>query len=425
MSEPRANEPAAVNAAESPAVPPHERRRWRRLPPAYSPLPARALIGATGGFLTRRDSRTSLREQLQQTYGAESVVLLDSGTHALELALRVAARIVPARSGVALPAYGCFDLATAAVATGMPLTLYDVLADTLAPNPESFAEAMGAGAKVVVVAPLYGTSAPWDELQTAAERAGAILVEDAAQGYGSFWRGRSAGQHADLSVLSFGRGKGWTGGNGGALLARGEAAAVLDEVVAETAPVAERSPITLARASAMSVFVNPSVFALAAAMPWLHLGETLYHAPSEPRQLSSAAASLVVAATEAAGAEAERRRANAAWYLDRLQGVGAVSLVPLVPGAEGGYLRFPIRASQGMSGFADPDRAQAFGVAPGYPSPLGELLPVRARLMPVAHTRQWPGAEHVCRELITLPTHSLATVDERLAIVAMLERYAG
>ncbi len=359
------------------------------------------------------------------TYGAERVALLDSGTHALELALRVAARLAAHRAGIALPAYACFDLATAAVGTGMPLMLYDVLPDTLAPNPESLAEAMEAGAGIVVIAPLYGLAVPWDELHAAAARSGAVLVEDAAQGLGSSWGGQIAGRQASLSVLSFGRGKGWTGGNGGALLARGAAVPILDQLFAHAAMASEHSVSTLARATAMSAFVHPSAFALAAALPWLHLGETRYHTPTASRQLSAAAASLLMAAAASAATEAERRRETAAWYLDELGQAPLASPVAPVPGSEGGYLRFPIRVPHALSGFAEPDRARALGVAPGYPSPLGELLPVRARLMPAAHTRQWPGAEQICRELITLPTHSLARLDERRSIVRLLECYAG
>ncbi|MGH7690814.1 MAG: DegT/DnrJ/EryC1/StrS family aminotransferase, partial [Gemmatimonadaceae bacterium] len=380
MTDPRATTPVDTAESESVGPPVRAGRRWRRLPPAYSPLPLGALANAAGNVLRRHDSRPALGDQLKSTYGAERVALLDSGTHALELALRVAARLAEPGAGIALPAYACFDLATAAVATGLPLMLYDVLPDTLAPNPESLAEAMRAGAGIVVIAPLYGLAVPWDELHAAAEHSGAVLVEDAAQGYGSSWRGRIAGQQTDLSVLSFGRGKGWTGGSGGALMARGAAADLLDEIVADTAPGVERSASTLARATAMSAFVHPSAFALAAALPWLHLGETRYHAPTAPRRLSPAAASLLLASAEHARTEAERRRVAAAWYLGQLADIPGVCPVRPVAGTEGGYLRFPLRVPHGMSGLTDSGRALSLGVAPGYPSPLGELLAVRARL---------------------------------------------
>jgi dTDP-4-amino-4,6-dideoxygalactose transaminase len=372
----------------------------------------------------RRDRRPALREYLKTAYDAKSVALVDSGTHALELALRVAAAIAGNRAGIALPAYACFDLATAAVATGLPLTLYDVVPETLAPEPESLIAAMRAGAHIVVIAPLYGLAAPWDDLRAAATQTGAVLVEDAAQGIGSSWRGARAGCQADLSVLSFGRGKGWTGGNGGALLARGAAAGILDEFVTHGMPSPQPSFLTLGRAAAMSAFVHPSVFALAAAIPWLHLGETRYHAPSPPRGLSRAAASLLLASSDRSAVEAEERRAAAAWYRHELTGAPMAAPVAPIPDSDGGYLRYPVRVSQGMTGFRNADHARALGIAAGYPTPLGELLPVRARLMPAAQNCRWPGAEKLCHQLITLPTHSLATLDDRRRVVGMLKGYA-
>ena len=399
------------------------RTRRRYLPPAYSPLPLAALVAGGVQLATLRDRRAALREHLTSTYDAAAVGLLDSGTHALEIALRVAARMVPEGSGIALPAYACFDLATAAVATGLPLTLYDVVPETLAPDRASLAAAVQAGARVIVVAPLYGMVAPWDELRSLASDTGAVLVEDAAQGVGASWRGERAGRHADLSVLSFGRGKGWTGGSGGALLARGRAAALLDDVLAGELHPSPGSLAILARATAMSAFVHPSVFALAAAIPWLHLGETRYHAPTPPRGLPRTAASLLLASARASSNEAAIRRTNAAWYAEALPGVAAAAPIRPLPDAEAGYLRYPLLVRRGMDGFPDPARARALGIAPGYPNPLAELLPVRTRLVPAARDAQWPGAEALCRQLITLPTHSLVRPQERRAIVGLLERY--
>lgn len=399
------------------------RTRWRHLPPAYSPLPLTALVAGGVHLATFRDRRPELRDHLTAAYGAAAAGLLDSGTHALEVALRVASRMVPEGSAIALPAYACFDLATAAVATGLPITLYDVVPQTLAPDRASLTAAITAGARVIVVAPLYGMAAPWDELRSLAVDAGAVLVEDAAQGIGASWRGEPAGRHADLSVLSFGRGKGWTGGSGGALLARGRATALLDDVLAGELHPAPGSLSILARATAMSAFVRPSVFALAAGIPWLHLGETLYHAPSPARGLPRVAASLLLASAGVSREEASHRRANAAWFADALSAIVATTPIRPLPDAEAGYLRYPLLVRRGMDGFPDTGRARALGIAPGYPSPLAELAPVRSPLVPAAQGLRWPGAEALCRQLITLPTHSLVRPRERRAIVALLERY--
>jgi hypothetical protein len=72
------------------------------------------------------------------------------------------------------------------------------------------------GARVVVVASLYGFPVDWDAVAGVLAPYGAIAIEDAAQGDHAAWRGRPLGSVGPISVLSFGRGKGWTGGGGGA-----------------------------------------------------------------------------------------------------------------------------------------------------------------------------------------------------------------
>ena len=85
---------------------------------------------------------------------------------------------------------------------------------------------------------------------------------------------------------------------------------------------------------------------------------------------------------------------------------------PIEPPAESspGYLRLPVRVPGGLSGLADPEAAARLGAARSYPSSLGALAPVQARL--VGQARRWPGADDLVRELITLPTHSLLSAQD-------------
>ncbi len=108
---------------------------------------------------------------------------------------------------MALPAFTCYDIASAAVGAGVRVALYDVDPDTLGPDPASLERVLAAGAGAVVAGPLYGVPLEWDALRALADRHGALLIEDAAQGHGASWRGRPLGSLGDLSVLSFGRGK--------------------------------------------------------------------------------------------------------------------------------------------------------------------------------------------------------------------------
>jgi len=285
---------------------------------------------------------------------------------------------------------------------------------TLAPDLASVTATLAEGAGVIVVAPLYGIPVDWEAIEQCAKAFGALAVEDAAQGHGAAWRGRPLGSLGRLSVLSFGRGKGWTAGEGGALVVRDEAR------VPESAP---RQPggvgeLRVAiRALAQSILGRPEVYGLPAAVPWLHLGETRYREPQEPRAMSRTAAAVLERTLPHATREAELRRANALAMLQSVESCGGVKTFPSPPGATPGYLRLPLKLAQGINGFADPARARRAGAAPGYPTTLADLPAVQRRLV---RARRWPGAEELVRTLVTLPTHSLVGEGDRDSLVLLL-----
>ncbi len=191
--------------------------------PAYSPLSGaslgRALLHAFGPGM---DGQAELTAMLEREYRADRALLLGSGTQALQVAIALAMRHV-GDAVVALPAFSCFDVAAAAVGAHARIKFYDLDPTTLAPDPRSLESALARGARVAVIAPLYGFPVDWDALADLLVRYGAMAVEDAAQGDHAEWRGRKLGSLGPISVLSFGRGKGWTGGSGGALLIRDQA----------------------------------------------------------------------------------------------------------------------------------------------------------------------------------------------------------
>src|SRR4029434_8607789 len=111
-------------------------------------------------------------------------------------------------------AYCCYDLATAADGAGADVLLYDLHPLTLGPDWRSFERTLARGATAAVVAHLYGHPVDLRQAQALADSAGSILIEDAAQGVGARYDGRPLGSFGGMSLLSFGRGKGLTGGGG-------------------------------------------------------------------------------------------------------------------------------------------------------------------------------------------------------------------
>lgn len=97
---------------------------------------------------------------------------------------------------------------------------------------------------------------------------------------------------------------------------------------------------------------------------------------------------------------------------------------PIVPRTGiAGYLRLPLLLSRGMAGFSAPHTAERLGFASGYPDTLASLEPVRTRLFGPAN--RWPGAVELTRRLVTLPTHSQLTLQDRDALLEALDRYRG
>jgi dTDP-4-amino-4,6-dideoxygalactose transaminase len=390
--------------------------RLRHQLAAYSPIPAAAVVNAVASAVgARNDLRPMLRNLLLREYAAGQCVLSGSGTQALQLAIMMLREKVGSTVPVALPAFGCFDIASAAVGAGGPVALYDVDPHTLGPDESSLEQVLLAGARIVVVAPLYGVPIAWDALESRAARHGALLVEDASQGHGASWRGRALGSFGAVSTLSFGRGKGWTGGCGGAVLTRE------GSVFQATRPReagTRREVFTLAGLMAQTVLGRPELYGIPRSIPALGLGKTVYRRPSPPASMTRGTAAALMRTREVSWREAVQRQETAAMLLGRL--AAADRVVPVAPpdGGMPGYLRLPLRVAGGMDGLRRPSRARVLGIASSYPSTLDRLPALRRHLIDAG--KHHSGAELLVRDLITVPTHSLLSAKEREEIVDVL-----
>lgn len=390
---------------------------------AYSPMTWAGLARAARQVVgIGEDPRPALERLLSEEYDSDHVVLCASGTAALQMALQLAARVVGDSAFVALPGFTCFDVGTAGVGANARVVLYDLDPDTLSPDIASVERALERGARVVLVSPLYGLPVDWQALEECAAPYDAMLIEDSAQGHGATWRGRRLGSLGRISVLSFGRGKGWSGGGGGALLVRGG-------LVTTGEPGRSAIPDELSilvRSLAQWSLGRPRLYGIPAAVPWLGLGETRYRDPHPPARMTRTAAALVCLHHDAAKREANVRRANAAALLEEIPAMPAVHAYRSAPGGDPGYLRLPLRLARGMAGFDHPQEAINLGVAPSYPSILSALPPVRERLVDeVADEAGLPGAKELTRSLVTLPTHSWIGGKERSRLLRLLNDYEG
>jgi dTDP-4-amino-4,6-dideoxygalactose transaminase len=377
----------------------------RRQLPVYSPLEPRAIAGGViGGLLgPGGEPEQALRGRLRERFSADEVVLTASGTHALQLALSCLeprAGDVPA---VALPAYSCFDLVTAAVGAGVRVRFYDVDLVSLGPDLDSLRGAARAGVSGVVAGNLHGFPLDRPAIRAICVDAGVPLIEDAAQGVGSGPADAPGGTVGDATVLSFGRGKGWTGGGGGALLLRRAAVGWRDRFsIGEPAAGARAALVT----AAAWMLGRPGLYGVPSSVPALGLGETRYKEPTRPSAISSFSAALALRTEAASMAAISERRAVAERWAEELERASIDAFVPCRAAAGPSacsFLRLPLVARDARLADELARRAGRFGVARSYPTALHHLP--QARPLIEREAPHLPGSEHLAAALVTLPTH--------------------
>jgi dTDP-4-amino-4,6-dideoxygalactose transaminase len=145
------------------------------------------------------------------------------------------------------------------------------------------------------------------------------------------------------------------------------------------------------------------LYALPAALPFLHLGETVYRAPRPLRRPSRVSSPVVGATWHLAEREAEMRRHNAERLLSALRWQPGFETISTPPRARPGYLRLPVLASPAARRSAMEPAARRLGVMPGYPQPLCDLERFRQRCL--NRDAAFPGSRVLAARLCTLPTH--------------------
>jgi dTDP-4-amino-4,6-dideoxygalactose transaminase len=220
-------------------------------------------------------------------------------------------------------------------------------------------------------------------------------------------------------VLSFGRGKGITGGGGGALLVNDASLDQAFRQVVEGVTDGRRGTLLdYVKLKAQWLLGRPWLYAVPANLPLLGLGETVYRPPHAQAGISALAAGTLSRTIPLARAEAEARRRNAAAYVAALAGKDGVEALPRSMPASWtpGWLRFPVLLGEHRA--VDLRALRRFGAERGYPATLAELPGFGSRRLDQG--QELPGAARLSRSLLTLPTHGYVRPGDRARVVAVL-----
>lgn len=170
-------------------------------------------------------------EWLEAKTGANKALLTHSCTAALEIAALLA-DISPGDE-VIMPSFTFVSTANAFVLRGAVPVFIDIRPDTLNMDETKIEQAITTRTKAIVPVHYAGVACEMDTILDIARRHGLLVIEDAAQGIMSTYKGKPLGAIGHLGAYSFHETKNITAGEGGALLVNDERFAERAEVIRE------------------------------------------------------------------------------------------------------------------------------------------------------------------------------------------------
>jgi len=324
----------------------------------------------------------------------------DSGTSALAAALAFGQERLSSDRRVALPAYSCPSLVSAALFAGLEPVFLDCEPDALSPGPARYQRAIAGGCSLLVLVDLFGIPAPVEELLTPSPSSSTWLVHDRAQSLCAPGIPINPGAHAVVS--SFGRGKPVTLLGGGAVACR-EHEEFRRFVEARYPLQRWNRAYGLARAGLYDLALTPALYGLIARLPGLGLGDARLVRLSRITRL---AVSLLGAAAEQARIvmAADDRHVERCRTLSHMAAEASYREPHHVASAYRpcAVNRFPLLCASEAHAESLYERGRRLGISRMYRRTLPEFLGRSAS----DAARNFPNAYDLSRRIVTLPTHS-------------------
>lgn len=155
---------------------------------------------------------------VEEKTGTAECLMTTSGTSALEMAAHLS-HIQPGEE-VIMPSYTFCSTADAFVLKGAVPVFVDIRPDTMNLDETLLEDAITDKTRAIAAVHYAGVSCEMDTILEIAKRHHLTVVEDAAQGVMSSYKGRALGTFGDFGCYSFHETKNYSMGEGGALLIR-------------------------------------------------------------------------------------------------------------------------------------------------------------------------------------------------------------
>ncbi len=201
-----------------------------KVPPAQPIMTEKMIEAAANALrverLTLGESVFKFEEAFAKMCGTKYAVAVNSGTAALQLALQ--ANGIKAGDRVITSSMSFIATTNSYVAYGGLPGFADVIEDEFTLDPAKLEKAIDSKTRAIIPVHLYGHPCHMDEINDIARKHKLLVVEDAAQAHGAFYKGKRAGNLADVGCFSFYPTKNMhVGGDGGMITTNNEEVAEL------------------------------------------------------------------------------------------------------------------------------------------------------------------------------------------------------
>ncbi|MBR4623627.1 MAG: dTDP-4-amino-4,6-dideoxygalactose transaminase [Clostridia bacterium] len=170
-------------------------------------------------------------EWLENRFNAKRVMLTTSGSTALDMAALLCG--LHPGDEVILPSFTFSSTANSFVLAGATLVFVDIRPDTMNIDETKIEAAITEKTKVIVPVHYAGVACEMDTIMDIARRHNLMVVEDAAQGVMSTYKGKALGTIGDFGCFSFHETKNYSMGEGGAIVINNEAYIEKAEILRE------------------------------------------------------------------------------------------------------------------------------------------------------------------------------------------------
>lgn len=156
----------------------------------------------------------------EQKFRLQKSLLTTSCTHALEMAALLAD--IQQGDEIIVPSFTFVSSVNAFVLRGAIIVFVDIRPDTMNIDEELIESAITERTKAIVPVHYAGVSCEMDKILEIAQKYNLFVIEDAAQGVMSTYKGKALGTLGDFGCYSFHETKNYTMGEGGALVIQNE-----------------------------------------------------------------------------------------------------------------------------------------------------------------------------------------------------------